>query len=227
MSDPMDYEEWMPESMKEQNPFIIHRDSEGKAWVMLMQNFVPMYDIETAIGLIPSHRTPPTLQSLITPFITKPLEVMQNMNYYLETQIEKFPGQSVTKLGTAMPASIANLLSNIRLLSEIERLNPGEIFGTKDRPSIFGVYNSKAVDIPFTLRLVNFLAGTRLRTIDVENLHQQYRRKYYRNLYYLERTEKWLRGQMEVENADAVRRQIERLKAKEPTKTLNLRHGVN
>jgi hypothetical protein len=71
---------------------------------------------------------------------------------------------------------LAKTLSNIVLVSEIDRLNPGGIFGTRNvdpetgdittTPSIFGTSRESRIDLPEEQRQVQSLTGVRIFDIN-------------------------------------------------------------
>lgn len=76
------------------------------------------------------------VRSLVSPFLQEPAEQMTNMDAFASgskgrlVPIEQTPGELGNLLGVAMPKRAIHALKNVRLVSELDRANPGNIFGT-------------------------------------------------------------------------------------------------
>lgn len=76
------------------------------------------------------------VRSLVSPFIQEPMEQANNVDFFASgskgrlVPIEQTPGELGNLLGVAMPKRAIHALKNIRLVSELDRANPGNIFGT-------------------------------------------------------------------------------------------------
>jgi hypothetical protein len=80
--------------------------------------------------------------AMVTPLLKTPMEVWANKSEFFRNSlgdsslIEKYEGDTVNYLGYSMPAKVATVIRNIRLLNELDKLNPGKIFGgVKGEPS--------------------------------------------------------------------------------------------
>jgi hypothetical protein len=70
---------------------------------------------------------------LLTPFATTPYEMLANKDLFRGGDAEVYPGEAQNFLG--LPASkrwALPLLSMLRPLTELDRMNPGNVFGTKE-----------------------------------------------------------------------------------------------
>jgi hypothetical protein len=81
---------------------------------------------------------------MVTPIIKTPLELLMNKSSFFRNtlkeydSIERYPGETVNYLGFNVPKKVAVVLRNIRILNELDKLNPGKIFGgKKGEPSVF------------------------------------------------------------------------------------------
>jgi hypothetical protein len=71
-------------------------------------------------------------------------------------------------MGANIPAKFVNLIRNVRLANEADKLNPGLIWGTKDRPGIFGVKRNQSIEPVFAARVFNMFFGQRIQSRDLE-----------------------------------------------------------
>lgn len=71
--------------------------------------------------------------SMVNPFISTPLEMASNRDFFSGDKLENYPGQSRNFLGAPISTRwAAPPMEMVRLLSEINRANPGNVFGTKE-----------------------------------------------------------------------------------------------
>ena len=92
--------------------------------------------------------------------------------------ILKWDGQMKDFLGVEIPANLWHIAQVLVPLAEINRLNPGDIFGTRKEddfgrqeitPSIFGVSReSNPIDIDTTARWIRFFSGIRSYDINID-----------------------------------------------------------
>ena len=94
---------------------------------------------------------------MVSPILKSPAQWLSNYNFFFKREIEKVPGELGNFLGISLRKKIIDSLRNIRLLNEIDRLNPGNVFGT-DR--IF------RTDLPGATRLFSFATGLKLYARD-------------------------------------------------------------
>ena len=128
-----------------------------------------------------------TALSSASPLIKAPIEYLANYDFFRRKQIQEFEGQKTDMLGVPMPIHLAKLLSNIVLLSEIDRLNPGGIFGTREKdvktgeikstPSIFGVERESRTDLPQDERTFQAVTGIRVQELNLGEVMAQKAKK--------------------------------------------------
>ena len=81
----------------------------------------------------------------LSPFLKIPYETWANQSLFFEdtfgqpSKIEKYPEENQSYLGLTMRKKLVNVLKNIRILNELDKLNPGEIFGDKDKGSVLNM----------------------------------------------------------------------------------------
>jgi len=105
----------------------------------LLGNWVPSYQ---AIDFLSEPLY--NMMAMLTPIIKTPMELLANKSSFFRNTLEEFqaienyPGETTNFLGLNMSKKTATILRNIRLLNELDKLNPGQIFGGKQgEPSIF------------------------------------------------------------------------------------------
>jgi hypothetical protein len=87
---------------------------------------------------------------MVTPVAKLPLETAFNKSSFFQNtlgeydSLKKFPGQKSSYLGMDLDPRTANLLRSIRPLNELDKLNPGEVFGGKNKPSFLKGYVDNA-----------------------------------------------------------------------------------
>ena len=91
----------------------------------------------------------------LTPFAKVPVEMLMNKSLYFEDEIERYPGEVTSFLGQPMPERfVYGLRSGFRLGNEIDKLNPGNMFGNRETQPTQ------------TDRWKNFLTGMKLYNYD-------------------------------------------------------------
>ncbi len=122
---------------------------------------------------------------MLSPVYKVPVDMYRNQSFFEDSlgnkqPIERYPGEMKSFLGMDMGAKTANVLRNIRILSELDKLNPGLIFGGKDTPSMIpgGSQNRGArqsPDAPGKDRFRDFITG-KTQTYDPESAKYFYDR---------------------------------------------------
>jgi hypothetical protein len=115
----------------------------------------------------------------VSPIIKAPLEYLANYDFFRKKNIQEFEGQNADFLGVPMPVHLAKLASNIIVLNELDRANPGSIFGSRmvdpitkevtTMNSFFGLGTPREArtDLPEEQRLTQYLTGIRIFDIDM------------------------------------------------------------
>ena len=143
----------VPEWVKKAGPVYLPPGDEGgeeiRAWTM--RNVHPFMDL--AVIVDPKGGSPlKELFNYLGPILKTPMEFVANYDAFKERPIKKFRGQTSSLLGVQMPVKVAHLLKNFVLLGQIDRANPGNIFGGKDEEGkttrAFGMEDSLSIDVP-------------------------------------------------------------------------------
>ena len=71
---------------------------------------------------------------LMSQILKKPVELMTNTRATSGTPIERFPGEEGSFAGLSLRKRLIHTLKTIRWLAELNRVNPGEIFGQSPTP---------------------------------------------------------------------------------------------
>jgi len=127
----------------------------------LLENWLPAADINKAL------RPVETTMEMLSPIIKTVIESIANYSFYFRQKVERAPQEKTRFLGMKMRRKVSNALRNIRLLNEMDKQNPGSIFGTVDKPGIFG-WKRERLDQEAKIRWINFLTGSKLYKHDLE-----------------------------------------------------------
>lgn len=130
-------ERYLSEYVKNNSPMRVRTGKDGSTQYLLLGQWLPAAQ---AIQFL-SQPVDEILRG-ISPMVTIPTDMWNNKSFFTDTlgenePIEKYPGELKSFLGFDMRGKIVNVLRGIRVLNEIDKLNPGSIFGSKDSPSIF------------------------------------------------------------------------------------------
>jgi len=132
---PVPNEQYLSDYIKGNGPIRMRQDADGTkyflagAWVPAVQALQFLSNPkQSALGMI-------------TPTVKLPYETITNQGTFFQNTlgeydpIKKYPGQKTSYLGMDLDPRVANVLRSIRPLSELDKLNPGGIFGEKNKPS--------------------------------------------------------------------------------------------
>ena len=181
----------------------------GTAKAITLQNLIPFsdlttftkfLDIETAPSMIERGKLSSTISTAlggISPLLKAPLEFFSNYDYFRRKNIQEYPGQTADVMGIELPVHVAKLLSNIVMLNEIDRANPGGIFGTRSvdpvtkevttTPGILGFTPRETrMDLPEEQREAQYLTGVRVYDIVFEDVAERTEKKIRSDIKFLE-----------------------------------------
>jgi len=182
----------VPSYIREQSPLYVGSNKEaGTVTAIPLQGLIPTFDIagltkfmntETAPQGIQKGKLGESLSTVmggVSPLIKAPLEYLANYDFFRKKTIQEFEGQTADMLGIKMPVHLAKLLSNVIMLNEIDRANPGTIFGSRTVDPItkevttlnsflgLGTPRESRTDLPEEQRLTQYLTGIRLFDVDM------------------------------------------------------------
>jgi len=167
-------EKYLPEWIKGRAPIRIRKNPKGQYEYFLLENWLPAADIDKIL------KPGKTFGEMFTPIIKTPYEFFRNWSTYFNSKIERYPGERQTYLGMKNAFTrkkLVMLYRNIRILNDFEKLNPGSIFGTTEKESIFGIKKTARVDLPVFARIVNFLTGVKLQPYDLKRAKKSWKYK--------------------------------------------------
>jgi hypothetical protein len=182
----------VPSYIREQAPVYVGSNAEaGTVTAIPLQGLIPTFDISSIAKFLNTETAPEglkkgklgesvsTLMGGVSPLIKAPLELIANYDFFRKKTIQEFEGQTADFLGVPMPVHLAKLASNLIMLNEIDRANPGSIFGSRTVDPItkevttlnsflgLGTPRESRTDLPEEQRLTQYLTGIRLFDIDM------------------------------------------------------------
>ena len=174
-------ERYMPDWLKQAIPIALRKDPKsGEYQYFILYNWLPAGDLQDLFK-------GDTLLEMMSPIIKAPLEWFTNYSSFAERSIEAYPDQVQNYLGMNMPRKVANLIRNVRVLNEVDRANPGFIFGTKTTPGILGFHRSQELELPDIVRLVNLMGGLKFYPYHFDIAKRQYEKVLRENILTLDR----------------------------------------
>lgn len=189
----------VPGYIREQAPVYVGSNQEaGTVTALPLTGLIPTFDIASITKFLNTETAPEGLKKGklgealsttlggVSPLIKAPLELLANYDFFRKKTIQEFEGQTADFLGIPMPVHLAKLATNLIMLNEIDRANPGTIFGSRmvdpiskevtTTNSFFGLGTPREsrTDLPEEQRLNQYLFGIRLFDIDMgkEELRQ-------------------------------------------------------
>jgi hypothetical protein len=188
----------VPDYIREQAPVYVGSDAAaGTVSAIPLTNLIPTFDIASLTKFLNTETAPKgiekgklgtalsTVMSGVSPLIKAPLELLANYDFFRKKTIQEYPEQTTDFLGIAMPPWLAKLASNIIVLNEFDRANPGSIFGsrivdpvTKDVTTLnsflgLGTPREARTDLPEEQRLTQYLTGIRIFDIDMGEVERR------------------------------------------------------
>lgn len=216
----------------------------GTAKAITLANLIPFADLTTFTKYLDTETIPETIdkgrlsQTIstalggVSPLIKAPIEWLSNYDFFRRKTIEEFKGQTADMLGLEMPVHLAKALSNIVMLNEIDRANPGGVFGTRSvdpvtkevttTPGILQFTPRESrIDLPEEQREAQYLTGIRVYDVVFSDVREQQAKKIKQDINALnqfikrasikEKTREVLKAEEAVEKYSA---ELERIEAK-------------
>lgn len=188
----------VPEYIREQAPVYVGSNAEaGTVSAIPLTNLIPTFDIAAITKFLNTETAPQgiqkgklgtalsTVMGGVSPLIKAPLEYLANYDFFRKKTIQEEEGQLADFLGVPMPVHLAKLASNIIVLNELDRANPGSIFGsrivdpvTKEVTTLnsflgLGTPRESRTDLPEEQRLTQYLTGIRIFDIDMGEVERR------------------------------------------------------
>ena len=175
-------------------PIFFGRETDGVRKMFTTLNTLPLSDVERMFS------PKDLLSDLVSPLIKEPLEQLFNYDTFRKRAMKRWKGEKKDFLGIALPARLWHLAQLLVPITEINRLNPGDIFGAKTvdpttrrqqvTEGLWGVgaaRESNPVDIDFSARLIRFLTGGRVYDVNMREQRMYYSRNLMSDASKLER----------------------------------------
>jgi hypothetical protein len=144
-------EKYLSDYIKNNTSMRVNYNPKDKSYnYFLLGNWFPAYQAFDFIS-----QPTQNILGMITPLLKTPLELKFNFSSFWRTtldeaqDIERYPGEQVNFMGMNVTKKTATLLKNLRILSDLDKLNPGLIFGgKKGQESIWSKAGLPAVNVP-------------------------------------------------------------------------------
>lgn len=155
----------MPRFLAENVPLRLGNTSEGNPQFWRLGGWIPGTDVQNVID---PGQALQNAAGMLSPALKAPLESGLNVSLFRSDlgsgafqPMEQYPGELTSLLG--MPVNkrwIGAPLSNFRPLAELNRMNPGGIFGTDTEPAYNGMGTVRDhPDVDPAMRLLNAIMG--------------------------------------------------------------------
>lgn len=190
----------VPEYLTEKAPVYVGQDKENAVVsAVTLENLLPFFDLGPFTRFLNTPVVPKGVlesgsQGLLdfflssaNPFAKSLLEYALNYDTFKKRAIQEFEGQTTDMFGVEIPVHMAKVLSIMVALNELDRLNPGGIFGVRTRdpatgeitskPSIFGTTRESRADLPEEQRQAQALTGVRIFDINMDEAEYNRMRK--------------------------------------------------
>jgi hypothetical protein len=144
-------EKYLSDYIKNNTAMRVNYNPDDKSYnYFLLGNWLPAYQAMDFIA-----QPTENLIGMISPLMKTPFEINFNKSSFWKNtldeaqDIERYPGEQVNFLGMNITKKTATILKNIRILSDLDKLNPGLIFGGKrGQESIWSKAGLPAVNVP-------------------------------------------------------------------------------
>jgi hypothetical protein len=137
-------EKYLPTSITDNAPIRYKTDKDGNTKYFLMGQWLP-----AAAAFNYLSRPLENTVGMITPAAKLPYETIANKSLYFQDtlgeyqDLKSYPGDKDSWLGFDLEPRTANALRSIRVANEADKWNVGEIFGGKNKPSIWqGIFDN-------------------------------------------------------------------------------------
>ena len=154
-----------------------------------MLNYAPVADIER-LG-----SPKDMLEEMISPLIKEPFEQIANWDTFRDKPLVTYEGETKDYLGISMPVRLHKLAQVLVPIAELNRANPGGIFGMQTvdpetgRQTVTEAYGglgttreSGPIDVPGTARLIRYFLGVAQYDVNLEKDRFWKRQNFVRDL---------------------------------------------
>lgn len=205
----------LPQFLRRGVPLPLGTTPEGNPRFARLQNIIPLGDVANVA-------TPAAIGQFMidssSPFPKAIAETSLNVDLFRSDlpagrleRLAEFPGERESYLGVPVPSRWAPMLDLVRPIAELNRMNPGNVFGGHDVPSALGITRQQG-DVSGKERLANYLLARTYAVDAVKEAERQRataRRELARAYYLLKQAT--ARG--DSANAEQIRQYIDQLVA--------------
>ena len=208
-------------------PIFLGQENEGVRSFFSLLNYAPIADLERV-----GHPNE-ILKQMVSPIIKEPLEQVFNYDLFRNRKIKEFKGQSKDFLGVALPPGAWHAAQLLVPLVELNRLNPGNVFGLQQANELRGDMEitpgwwglgasreSNPVDIPGLARTIRFFMGVRRYDLDLQKSREWNKKKFVRDLTTLKARLKWAKKKGQRRKAEELEMLIDQILSGEETNPL-------
>jgi hypothetical protein len=192
------------EHIRERSPVFVDKfitPNEDAYNVITLLNYIPVFDLDRLYDWSPIREGgasgsgmpfPGLIAEMTNPYLRAPLEYIFNYDTYRRRDLQNYEGQKVDMLGMRVPVPLAHLAQNLVMVSELDRLNPGGVFGEnlavpkdatpeeikKIQDSRYAKFKpfwqeektqrASRTDAPVSFRLLQYLAGIRPYEVEAD-----------------------------------------------------------
>ena len=170
-------------------PIFLSKENGRVRKVISMLNYAPVADIER-LG-----SPKDMLEEMISPLIKEPFEQIANWDTFRDKPLVTYEGETKDYLGISMPVRIHKLAQVLVPIAELNRANPGGIFGMQTvdpetgRQAVTEAYGglgttreSGPIDVPGTARLIRYFLGVAQYDVNLEKDRFWKRQNFVRDL---------------------------------------------
>ena len=199
-------------------PVFLGKENEGVRSFFSLLNYAPIADLER-LG-----NPQEILKQMASPILKAPIEQLSNYDFFRERKIKEYEGQKKDFLGVSLPPGAWHAAQLLVPLVELNRLNPGGVFGLKKpgveeesldiTPGWWGTGASREsgpIDIGGLARTIRFFAGVRTYDLDLQKSRDWNHKKLARDLNTLKGKLKWAKKKGNVRQIEELEALIERV----------------
>ena len=170
-------------------PIFLSKENGRVRKVISMLNYAPVADIERLA------KPKDMLEEMISPLIKEPFEQIANWDTFRDKPLVTYEGETKDYLGISMPVRLHKLAQVLVPIAELNRANPGGIFGMQTvdpetgRQTVTEAYGglgttreSGPIDVPGTARLIRYFLGVAQYDVNLEKDRFWKRQNFVRDL---------------------------------------------
>lgn len=176
-------EDSVPDYLKDAGPIYVGSEGETKT-AKTLAGYLPLMDVNKVLNPVDLG------VGMVSPLLKEPVEQAYNYDSFYRKNIDRYEAlaklgvnarESKDWLGVKMPSRLAKLSRNLIMLNELDRLNPGDVFGNKagkrsfglDReykigPFAIGTTRESRNDLEEAMRWTQYAVGVRPYKVDEE-----------------------------------------------------------